>query len=254
MILLEMVYTVKQLADKAGVSVRTLHYYDQLGLLKPGRRNPGGYRYYSQEAVVCLQQIMFFRELGFALQEIGEIMSRPDFDVLEALESHRKLLEEKAGRIRRLQLTVKKTIRELKGGSAMSIKEYYQGFSDEKIERYRREVKERWGEKTLEESEARVLRMGKEKFAELQAEGGRIFQAMCDNMAGGCQSEEVQSQVALWRQWLENFHYYSDEAVLGLARAYSQHPEFAAFFRKYHPELPEFFTRAVEYYFECRKP
>jgi len=102
MILLEMVYTVKQLADKAGVSVRTLHYYDQLGLLKPGRRNPGGYRYYGQEAVVRLQQIMFFRELGFALQEIGEIMSRPDFDVLEALESHRKLLEEKAGRIRRL--------------------------------------------------------------------------------------------------------------------------------------------------------
>ena len=214
--------------------MRTLHYYAQLGLLKPGYRKSGGYRYYGQEAVVRLQQIMFFRELGFALDEIGEIMSRPDFNVLEALESHRKLLGEKAERIRQLQITVEKTIQELKGGQSMSIKEYYQGFSDEKIERYRSEVKERWGEKALADSEARVLKMGKEKFAELQAEGGRIFQAMCDNMGGGCESEAVQAQVALWRQWLENFHHYPDEAVLGLARAYSQHPEFAAFFRKYH--------------------
>ena len=136
----------------------------------------------------------------------------------------------------------------------MSIKEYYQGFSDEKIERYRREVKERWGEKTLKDSEARVLKMGKEKFAELQSEGGRISQAMCHNLAGGCENEAAQAQVALWRQRLENFHNYPDEAALGLARAYSQHPEFAAFFRKYHPELPEFFISAVEYYYACRKP
>jgi len=134
----------------------------------------------------------------------------------------------------------------------MEIKEYYQGFSDEQIERYRNDVRQRWGEKTLKDSDARLLNMGKEKFAEIQAQGGTIFQSMCDNMAKGIDSPEVQKLVSEWRQWLENFHHYSDDAVLGLGQMYSQHPEFAAFFRKFHNDLPQFFTRAVEHY--CREP
>jgi hypothetical protein len=143
---------------------------------------------------------------------------------------------------------VDKTIKKLKGKINMEIKEYYQGFSDEQIERYRREVRQRWGEDTLNASEARVLAMGKEKFAALQAQGTVIFQAVSDNMARGFDSPEVQAQIAAWRQWLENFHHYSEEAVTGLGRAYSQDPEFAAFFRKIHPDLPEFLTRAIEHY------
>ncbi|MDO8579140.1 MAG: MerR family transcriptional regulator [Dehalococcoidales bacterium] len=88
--------TIKKLADLAGVSVRTLHYYDQMGLLKPGSRSASGYRFYDESAVVKLQQIMFFRELGFSLYDIRKIVSQPDFDVLEALKSHRSLLRKKA--------------------------------------------------------------------------------------------------------------------------------------------------------------
>jgi DNA-binding transcriptional MerR regulator len=243
-----MTYTVKKLADLAGVSVRTLHYYDGIGLLKPRARNKSGYRYYDEEAVVRLQQIMFFRELGFSLDEIKEIITRPGFDVIEALQSHKALLIKKAERIDELVATVNKTIKKLKGEVNMEIKEYYRGFSDEQIEKYRRQVRERWGEKTLQESEARVLKMGKEKFAGLQEEGRKIFQAIADNMAKGHDSDIVQAQIGKWRDWLENFHHYSDEAVLGLGRAYSQDPEFAKFFRKIHKELPEFLTRAIEYY------
>ncbi len=97
-----MVYTVKKLADLAGVSVRTLHYYDEVGLLKPTSHSESGYRQYGEEAVVRLQQIMFFRELGFSLDEIRKIMSQPDFDVLEVLQSHRILLTKKAERINEL--------------------------------------------------------------------------------------------------------------------------------------------------------
>jgi hypothetical protein len=146
--------------------------------------------------------------------------------------------------------TVDKTIGQLGGEKKMTIKEYYQDFSDEQIERYRREVRERWGEEVLKESERRVIDMGKDNFAALQAEGGQIFQAICDNMESGYDSLIVQEQVVLWRQWLENFHHYSDEAVLGLGRAYSQNPEFADFFRKYHEDLPDFLTEAIEYYCE----
>lgn len=243
-----MVYTIKKLADLAGVSVRTLHYYDEIGLLKPQFRNKSGYRYYGEEAVMRLQQIMFFRELGFGLKEIGKIILKPDFDVLEALQSHRALLLKKSERVNELLVTVDKTIKKLKGEVKMQIKEYYQGFSDEQIEKYRREARERWGEKTLEESEKRVIKMGKEKFAAIQAEGNIIFKTISNNMAKGFDSTEVQEQVAEWRQWLENFSHYSEESVLGLGRVYSQDMEFARFFRKIHKDLPEFLTKAIEYY------
>ncbi len=243
-----MVYTVKKLADLAGVSVRTLHYYDETGLLKPQRRSQNGYRHYGEDSVVRLQQILFFRELGFGLDEIRDIISKPDFDVLEALQSHRTLLAKKVERLNVLLATVDKTLKKLKGEVNMQIKEYYQGFSDEQIEKYRQEVRQRWGEKTLKESEERVIKMGKEKFAALQAEGGKIFQAISDNMAKGYDSNVIQAQVAKWRQWLENFHHYSEEAVLGLGREYSQNPEFAKFFRKINKDLPEFLTKAIEYY------
>ncbi|MDD2471754.1 MAG: MerR family transcriptional regulator [Dehalococcoidales bacterium] len=243
-----MAYTVKQLAELAGVSVRTLHYYDEKGLLKPESRNKSGYRYYGDEAVVRLQQIMFFRELGFNLEEIGNIISRPDFDVLKALQSHRILLTRKAERINHLLTTVDKTIKELKGEIKMQIKEFYEGFSDKQIEKYREEVRERWGEKTLQKSEQRVINMGKEKFVMVQAEGGKIFKDISDNMPKGFESPEVQELVARWREWLENFHQYSDEAVLELGRSYSEDARFAKYFRGIHENLPEFLTKAIQYY------
>lgn len=247
------VYTIKKLASLAGVSVRTLHYYDEIGLLKPQSRKENGYRYYGEDAVVTLQQIMFFRELGFGLDEIKNIILQPDFDVLEALESHRKLLAKKAERIDELLATVDKTIKQKKGETKMQIKDYYQGFSDEKIEKYRDEVRCRWGEKTLKDSEARVIKMSKEKFAAVQAEGGKIFQTISENMPRGYDSEFIQEQVAKWRRWLDNFYHYSDEQILGLGRAYSHDPEFAAFFQKYHKNLPAFITKAIEHYCSRKK-
>jgi DNA-binding transcriptional MerR regulator len=103
-------YMVRQLARLADISVRTLHYYDQIGLLKPGRRSAGGYRVYREDAVLPLQQSMFFRELGFSLEEIKEIMSGLGYDVLGALRRHRDLLLTKAERIGELLATVDRTI------------------------------------------------------------------------------------------------------------------------------------------------
>jgi MerR family transcriptional regulator, thiopeptide resistance regulator len=246
--LIMMTYTVKELAGLAGISVRTLHYYDEIGLLKPGFRSANGYRQYREEAAVRLQQIMFFRELDFSLDEIKIILSRPDFNVLEALQSQKGLLSKRAERINELLDTVNRTIRKLKGETSMDIKEYYQGFSEEKIEKYREEVRRRWGENALRDSEERINKMGKDSFTTLQAEGGRIFQAISDNISSGYDSKFIQEQIVRWRQWLENFYHYSDEAVLGLGREYSQNPEFAKFFAKYHKDLAGFLTKAIEYY------
>ena len=244
-----MVYTVKRLAEAAGISVRTLHYYDEIGLLKPLSYGRNGYRRYGDNEASRLQQIMFFRELGFALSEIKDIMTRPEYDMLEALESHRTLLRKKSDRCCSLLDTVEKTIRKLREGKEMSIKEYYEGFSEKQIEGYRQEVKQRWGEKTLENSEKRVLKMGKEKFREFQTEGGKIFQAVADNMGKRPENSDVQAIIARWREWLENFSHYEDEAVLELGRAYSQDTRFAAFFKKFGEKMPAFFSEAVEIFY-----
>src|SRR5688572_23930036 len=110
-----MVYTVKQLAALANVSPRTLHYYDEIELLKPATYGSNGYRYYGQEAVLKLQQILFFKELGFSLDQIKMIIGRPDFDLLHALEVHRKALQQRSMRLASLIQTVDRTILYLKG-------------------------------------------------------------------------------------------------------------------------------------------
>ncbi len=243
-----MAYSVAELAGIAGITVRTLHYYDQIGLLRPSRRGPNGYREYGDEAIIPLQQILFFRELGFSLNDIRAIVSSSDFDVLEALESHRALLLRKSERLSELLRTLDSTIRTLKEGAEMKSKEYYKGFNDDKVEEYREEVRRRWGEKVLKESDERLEKMNKSKFIGLQDAGGKIFQAIGDNMERGVDCPEVQRLIADWRAWLEHFAPYSDEAVLGLGRFYSEHPDFIAFFERYRKGLAAFMTRAIECY------
>ena len=112
---------MRQLASLAGVSVRTLHYYDDKGLLEPRYRGENGYRYYDEDSIIRLQQIMFFRQLGFSLEEVGKIVSHPEFDVLEALKSHRESLVQKSERLGELISTVDKTIKRLRGQDKMQL-------------------------------------------------------------------------------------------------------------------------------------
>jgi DNA-binding transcriptional MerR regulator len=245
-------YTVRQLSQVAGVSVRTLHHYDAIGLLKPSQYGANGYRYYDEAAAMLLQQILFYRELGFSLAEIRGIVTQPGFDCREALLSHRTMLSKKVERLNELIATVDRTIGRLEGGLDMDIKDYYVGFGEAQIEEYREEVRQRWGEEKLRESEERVMQMGKEGFAAHQARGDAIFRKMAELIPSGPASPEVLQQVARWREWLELFSEYTDEAVLGLGRMYSEDSRFVAFFARFHPELPSFFTRAVECYSERR--
>ena len=245
----EMKLTIKKLADYAGVSVRTLHYYDKVGLMKPESRSSSGYRYYGEDSVLRLQQILFFKELGFSLDDIKSILSQPDFDLLQALQAQRNLLFKKTKRVEELLRTLDTTIETIERKKTMQIKDYYRGFGEEEIEKFREEVRRRWGEKTLEDSEERIVGMGRENFIELQARGGKLFQTIYSNMAEGYDSPFIQDLIRKWREWLENFHHYTDEEVLGLGRAYSQNPDFARFFYQYSDELPQFLTNAIEYYY-----
>jgi DNA-binding transcriptional MerR regulator/quercetin dioxygenase-like cupin family protein len=122
-------YTVRQVARLSGVSVRTLHFYDEVGLLKPAYQAPNGYRFYEEPQLLILQQILFYRELGFELKQIRDILGRPDFEKVTALMSHRKVLEETLARTRRLLQTIDKTAEHLKGGKQMTNEEMFVGFT-----------------------------------------------------------------------------------------------------------------------------
>ena len=124
-----MAYTVKQLARISGVTVRTLHFYDEMALLKPAYTKANGYRFYQEPQLLMLQQILFYRELGFELKRISEILSQRKFEKLAALKSHRQVLEKNVTRTRTLIETIDKTIGHLKGGKRMKSEDLFKGFS-----------------------------------------------------------------------------------------------------------------------------
>jgi DNA-binding transcriptional MerR regulator/quercetin dioxygenase-like cupin family protein len=124
-----MAYTVKQLASISGVSVRTLHFYDETSLLKPASVGANGYRFYDEPQLLVLQQILFYRELGFELKQIKGVLGRTDFEKVDALRSHRQVLEQNLERTHQLLETIDKTIEHLEGKEKMSTSEMFAGFS-----------------------------------------------------------------------------------------------------------------------------
>lgn len=162
-------FSVKQLAQLAGVSVRTLHVYDQKGLLKPAYRTEAKYRWYGRKELLRLQQILFYKELDFSLQEIADIINAPDFDVLKALESHRKAIYERQNRLNSLLNTIDETINALKiNNQTMNLEQLYAGFPKEKAQAYRAEAIEQWGQEAVENSENYLVKMTKPAFMDLK--------------------------------------------------------------------------------------
>jgi DNA-binding transcriptional MerR regulator len=243
------VYTIKQLSDLAGVSPRTLHYYDEIGLLKPAAHGDNGYRYYGEEALPRLQQILYFKELDFSLDEIRAIMARPGFDVVHALQVHRQALLERVDRLNRLIQTIDKTTLHLKGQQTMQKKDYFAGFSEEKQQHYEKEIRQKYGEKAFDGVTGWNSYTPEQK-ARIVNESGAIYDDLVAAMCQGYASPEVQQIIARWHQHLRYFYEPSTERLLGLGQMYTEHPEFVAKFRALHPDLPEFLNQAIQYY--CR--
>jgi len=145
-------YTVKQLSELAHVSVRTLHYYDEIGLLNPSKIGANSYRYYDEAALMRLQQILFYREIGLELMQIKAILDSADFDLVAALHSHRHVLQERINRLEHLIDTVDTTLNHLGGELTMSKKKLFKGFSPEKQKQYEREARLQYGPDRVNES------------------------------------------------------------------------------------------------------
>lgn len=246
-------YTVKQLSALAGVTPRTLHYYDRIGLLKPTRIAPNGYRYYGDESLLRLQQILFYRELDLPLDEIKQIMGRHDFDVLGALQSHREALKKQVARLNRLLQTVDNTIHHLKGANIMSPKGLFEGFSEEEQGRYATEAEQLYDPETVRESNRKWKGYPAEKKQAILQEGSQIYLDMIAAMPQGADSPEAQAIVERWRKHMDYFWTPDLDQLIALANGYVDDPRFKAKFDQMHPELAGFMRAAVKVYVENQR-
>jgi MerR family transcriptional regulator, thiopeptide resistance regulator len=246
-------FTVKQLSDLAGVTPRTLHHYDQIGLLKPSRVGDNGYRYYGEESILKLQQILFYRELGLSLEDIKKIMGRRGFDVLSALESHKVEIGKRIKRLEHLVATVDNTISYLKGQKEMSEKQIFSGFTPEEEEKYAREAEQMYDPETVRESNRKWKAYGKEKQQAILSESKQIYMEMVAAIPKGAKSPEVLALVERWRKNMGYFWTPNLDQLVGLAELYNSDPRFKANYDAMHPKLAEFMLEAVKVYVEKEK-
>ena len=248
-------WTVNELARLAGVSVRTLHYYHQIGLLLPDRVGDNGYRYYGRAELIRLQQILFFRELEFPLDRIRELLDQPDLDATAAYRDHRRLLLARRDQLDGLIATLDRELGfELTRDASMTddMTDHTPDhspsdrFTDDELAALREEARERWGgTDAWSQSEARATRITPERATAIQRAMDDVLFRIVAHMGEGADSPRIQVAVADYRAWMAHYYEPTDEAMGQIARMYVDDDRFAETFRRYHPDLPPFLRDAI---------
>ena len=254
-----MEYTVQKLSRLAGVSTRTLRYYDEIGILKPARINSSGYRIYGQAEVDRLQQILFYRELGVGLESIKDIVTEPSFDGTKALREHREKLLKKREQLNVLISNVDKTIALTEGSIIMSDKEKFEGFKQKLVDdneaKYGKEIRERYGDETVNKSNQKFNGMSQEQYDEMTKLATEVNETLYAAFKTGDPAGELAQITAnLHRQWLcYSWDSYSKEAHAGLAQMYVEDTRFTAYYDEKQPGAAEFLRDAVFLYTGTKK-
>lgn len=231
-----MEYTIKQVADMANISTRTLRYYDQIALLTPANISDAGYRLYSEEEIDRLQQILLYRSLGIKLTQIQSILDDSEFHTLAALEEHQQNLETEKDKINQLLATVKKTIQYTKGEITMTAEEKFEGFKKERLDEneklYGEEIRKKYGEESIEKSNEKFMNLSKEDYQKMQELEDKLFIRL-DKLA---ETRDLETSVAkevyeLHKQWLlYSWPNYSAETHKGLVQMYVADVRFANYY------------------------
>ena len=241
---------ISEVAKLTGITVRTLHYYDEVGLLKPSEITEAGYRLYSREDLEILQQMLFFRELDFPLSQIKEIMNNPNYDKEEALKKQKELLIQQRQRIEGLIKLIEKRI---EGDTNMTFKEFDMNEIEENKKKYAKEVKERWGtSKAYEESEKKTSSYNKEKWGDINQETSEIFKGFAELRNSDPGSEEVQELVRRWQKYItDNFYTCTNEILSGLGLMYVEDERFKENLDKNGEGTAKLMAEAIKIY--CSK-
>lgn len=237
---------IKKFAELTGVSVRTLHYYDEIGLLKPSSVDRfTGYRYYDESSVLRMQEILFYRELDFSLKSIAEILSSPNYDREKALKEQKKLLTLKKERLERLILSIDNAV---KGENVMS------AFDNSELEAYKAEAKEKWGNtEAYAEFSEKTKDYSKERFVDVNSGLENVFRDFAELMQSGAEpnSTEAQALVKKLQDYItDNYYTCTDEILKGLGQMYTADDRFKNNIDKYATGTAEFVSEAIKVHYE----
>ncbi|MEK3867748.1 MerR family transcriptional regulator [Paenibacillus sp. FSL H7-0716] len=247
---------MQKLAELAGISTRTLRYYDEFGILKPARINSSGYRIYGRNEVDLLQQILFYRELGLSLERIKAIMTEPSFDGAKALREHHDKLLEKRQQLDLLIANVEKTLAQKEGRITMSDTEKFEGFKqklvDDNEKKYGQEIREKYGDDTINQTNQKLKGMTEEQYSAIQQLEEELFETLLQAMEHGDPASVLaQKSADLHREWLSFYwNSYSKEAHAGVAQLYVDDERFTEYYDKRRPGLAAFLRDAVHVYTE----
>ncbi|WP_240229530.1 MerR family transcriptional regulator [Devosia lacusdianchii] len=245
-------YTVNKLAQLAGISVRALHHYDEIGLLKPAFTGDNRYRYYGDEELLRLQQILIHRELDIPLAEIGAILDAPGFDKIETLQRQRERLDENAKRYARMVKTIDRTIARLKGDRAMKDADLYSGIvSPEKQAEYERWLIDRYGapmERDIAHSRKRMDKMSKAEIDAAMQELRAVEEGLAEGLRRGVppQSTSLDPMIERHKDWVGGAwdRECTPEAYAGLADVY-EHPDFRKRYEAIEPGFADYLMTAM---------
>lgn len=249
-----MEYTIHKLAKLAGVSTRTLRYYDEIELLLPDRISSNGYRIYGQKEIDRLQQILFYRELNVPLEEIRKILYSKDFDGQEALKSHLSALLLKRKQLEVLIFNVEKTIKAAKGETIMSNEEKFDGFIqklvDDNERQYGEEIRTKYGEDVVNRSNAKVKGISKKQYEEMEYLSTEVNETLKVAFEQGDPASELaQKACELHKRWLCYYwDHYSKEAHIGVTQMYVDDPRFTEYYDKIAVGCAAFLRDAVLIY------
>ena len=243
-------YTVKQLSRLAGVTSRTLHYYDEIGLLKPKEILANGYRLYDEQSVFDLQQILLFRNMDIPLAKVKRLISQKDYDQKGSLIAHREALVNKIHQCEQIIETIDSTIDFLNGEKQMKTAQFFTGLSEEQTNQFEKEAMKKYDPETVKSSNQKWKNYSKEVQKRIIDEGNTIYTDLFNAMPDGFSSDKVQKIIQRWRDHLNYFWTPELDQLLGLADLYNEDPRFKSNFDKLSPDLSEFMRNAVRVYVE----
>ncbi len=238
-------YSIKELADLAGTTTRTLRYYDQQGLLEPARIGTNGYSYYDRGNLLTLQQILFFRELDVPIKEIQFLLSRPDFQLLRSLENHQRAIQERISHYQELLDTIQRTISDLEGETKMNGSDYFKGFDEKE---FQAEAQERWGSTPqYRDSLRRWSSYSEEQKEEIKQLGGEIARRLVtENPLAQPKDRDVQAAANEYYQYLNQYFYSCEvEFLRNLADMWVHDPRFAVNYERIREGGAEFARQAI---------
>jgi DNA-binding transcriptional MerR regulator len=245
-----MSWTVGELARLAGVTVRTLHHYDRIGLVRPSERTAAGYRSYDVHDLDRLQQVLLYRELGFPLEEVATLLDDPDADPAAHLRRQHRLLRERLERTQAMVAAVEKEMEARQMGISLTPEERFEVFGEHDPSQYDGEVEERWGEtEAYAESKRRTTAMSKDDWLRVKAEGDDVERRFAAALATGVAADSAGAMdlAEEHRQQISrNFYDCSPEMHAGLGRMYVEDPRFTAHYEQIAPGLAQYISTAVQ--------